>query len=533
MHKSKTVYLITTFILIRLVLIAIPVAAQDPTATAETSTTNTPTDTPTPIPTDTPTSLPTDTPTPLPTDTPTPTPTPTVTPVWPTDTPTPVPIWTPTPETPDCLDSDEPLNNQPGAGQILVINQVITDLTLSPMNDVDFFLLWAKAGRYYEITTGSSDGVDTRLRAFDPGGSLVAENDDYKTGSVASQVTFMTTVEGWYMVSVDSKAPMDWTCRRYNIKAIDIELPTPTPTLTGTPALTRAPTGTMTPIPERLMPDEYEPNYDFNTAANIGVGQTIALNFNGWPAGSPEVDNDFFRLYVKQSEELLIETQDLAEGLDTNLIIFREDGNVVTGNDDCQAGERRSCIEWLPDYAGVAYILAGPVGTIPDLVSEGARAYKLSVTDQAGENRRRNGGNSRSTGLGATPRAISTSSLYGQPLPWKVTPLAATPTAAVEGIPFLLETPQPGEGSKVQEKGKGEVQVRSFSLAPATSTPRPLQPLNIEVTIYYDANNNRAPDMSEGVAGVSVRVLDAASNRLLAQTFTDNQGHATSSLMCT
>lgn len=485
---------------VTLLFAALPVLAQDPTPT------HTPTATFTPSPTNTPT------------------PTSTVTPVWPTDTPTPFLVSTPTAPTPDCRDAGEPLNNQPGAGQILVINQVITALTLSPLNDVDFFLLWAKANRIYEITTGSSESVDTRLRAFAPGGNLLAENDDYKTGSVASQVLLNTTSEGWYMISVDSRAPMDWGCRQYNIKAIDIDLPTPTPTSTGAPTVTRRPTGTLTPVPEEMMPDSYEPNYDTTTAANIGVGQTLDLNFVAWPVGSPEVDNDFFRLYVKQGDKLLIETTDLAPGLDTNIIVFTESGEVVAGNDDCQPGERRSCIKWNPNYTGVAYVLTGPVGTIPDLVEVGVRDYKLSVSYFTGDNAGSSGNGAGQRGTPVPPRSGSGPEyLYGQPLPWKVTPLAPTPTSLSAPLPTTEEGAETGIGT-------GEVTVRPLVISSPTPTPRPLQPINLEVTIYYDANNNRAPDMSEGVTGVSVRVLDAATNRLLAQTFTDGQGHASLSL---
>jgi hypothetical protein len=48
----------------------------------------------------------------------------------------------------------------------------------------------------------------------------------------------------------------------------------------------------------------------------------------------------------------------------------------------------------------------------------------------------------------------------------------------------------------------------------------------VELTVYYDENNNRAPDANEGVVGVSVRLLDERANRLLGQTFTDPHGYA-------
>jgi hypothetical protein len=91
----------------------------------------------------------------------------------------------------------------------------------------------------------------------------------------------------------------------------------------------------------------------------------------------------------------------------------------------------------------------------------------------------------------------------------------------------IITTPLTGNGAA---DGAGLVQVRSYSLVPPLPTPEALQPVGIEVTIYYDENDNRATDASEGVGGISVRVLDAATNRPLAQTFTDSQGHATLSL---
>jgi hypothetical protein len=173
--------------------------------------------------------------------------------------------------------------------------------------------------------------------------------------------------------------------------AIDVSEPTATPTRTP------GPPPTATAIPGETIYDDYEPNYDLDTAANVGVGQPLELNFNPWPAGSNEVDNDFFRLYVKVGEQLRIETAGLAQGLDTNLILLRADGQAIAGNDDCKEADRSICLDWAPDYTGVAYL---------------------------------------------------------------------------------------------------------------------------------DENNNKAPDPSEGIAGVSIRLLDGANNSLLGQTFSNNQGYA-------
>jgi hypothetical protein len=502
-------------------------SGQQQTAPTETATpAPTATDTPAPTatlsgqqqtgPTETSTPSPTATDTATPTATLTPTPTDTVTPLWPTDTPTPTPVWT---ATPACADGWEP-NEQPGAGPPLIINQTLSMLTLFPAGDVDYFSLWGKGGTYYQLTSATSEGVDTRVRVFDPTGALIAENDDYEPGNPGSRVTFMAPGEGWFAVGVDSRAPIEWGCRRYTLTLIDVSPPTATPTATPGPSPTATRTPTRTPtataIPGEAMYDEYEPNPGFESAANVGVNQTLNLNFNPYPAGTNGVDNDFFRLYVKGGDVLRVETTGLAEGLDTNLILYRDSGEVVAGNDDCQAGERRSCLEWTADYTGIAYILAGPVGTIPEAISAGSRAYSLVIKNVAGQVV------TPLPGSGPVPAATGTPQ-YGEALPWAVTPL---PPA---------QTPQPGETATAGTPGAaGEVLpsptsavvVRAFSLAPPTATPLPLQAITVRLTVYYDENNNRAPDTNEGVAGLSVRALDGSSNQVLGQTFTDSYGHA-------
>jgi hypothetical protein len=252
--------------------------------------------------------------------------------------------------------------------------------------------------------------------------------------------------------------------------------------------------------------DAYEPNYDLEHAADLGVGQTVSLNFNPWPAGHPGPDNDFFRLYVKVGQRLHVETSELAPGLDTNLILYRENGAVIAGNDDCTPGERRSCLDWNPEATGYVFLLVGPVGLTPKAVSAEARAYTLRVIDLAAQP-------ANPSGSGATSTPV-----YGEPLPWDpappppLDPAQASPVAISPlPTPTLLNRP---------------VQVRTFSLIPPTSTPLPLEPITVELTIYQDANDNKAPDLEEGVSGIGVRVLDPLTNRLLGQTVTDQQGYA-------
>ena len=49
----------------------------------------------------------------------------------------------------------------------------------------------------------------------------------------------------------------------------------------------------------------------------------------------------------------------------------------------------------------------------------------------------------------------------------------------------------------------------------------------VELTIYYDENDNNGPDIEEGVTGINLQILDSLSNRLLGQAFTNDEGHAT------
>ena len=50
--------------------------------------------------------------------------------------------------------------------------------------------------------------------------------------------------------------------------------------------------------------------------------------------------------------------------------------------------------------------------------------------------------------------------------------------------------------------------------------------MTISVVIAYDENGNRAVDPAEGVSGISVRVVEVGTNRVIAQAFTDSSGFA-------
>jgi len=421
------------------------------------------------------------------------TPSPTVTALWPTNTPTPGVTATAVPVAcPDTLES----NDQPGDGSLLVSGEPFTALTLSPEGDMDFFLLWGATGRFYRVTTHTTAGVDTRLRIYDPTGTLIAENDDYQPGNPAARIVFQAPGDGFFIVGVDSRVPTDWGCRAYSIDAVSVAPPTATPT--QTPLATTTPTPPATPVPAAEQPDVFEPNYDPAHAANLGVGQTLSLNFNPDPLGSGAVDNDFFKLYVKAGQNLKIETTALAPGLDTNLILYAADGaTAITGNDDCAPGELASCLTWMPEQNQLVYLLVGPVGTLPETVSAGARNYTLSVTD------------------------IST-----QPTPTVTDGYAASKQSAWPAVPKTIPTATSSPTATPIPTPTPMAVIRPLTLAPPTPTPLPQFSIAIGLSAYYDQNNNHAPDIDEGIAGISVRILDLRTNRLLTHVFTNEEGYA-------
>ncbi len=59
-----------------------------------------------------------------------------------------------------------------------------------------------------------------------------------------------------------------------------------------------------------------------------------------------------------------------------------------------------------------------------------------------------------------------------------------------------------------------------------TTTPIPPSLVTVSVVIAYDENGNRAVDPAEGVSGISVRVVEVGTNRVIAQAFTDSSGFA-------
>ena len=59
-----------------------------------------------------------------------------------------------------------------------------------------------------------------------------------------------------------------------------------------------------------------------------------------------------------------------------------------------------------------------------------------------------------------------------------------------------------------------------------TATEIPIQIVSASIVIGYDENANGVIDVSEGVRGISVRLVEVGTNQVMAHAFTDEQGFA-------
>ena len=62
--------------------------------------------------------------------------------------------------------------------------------------------------------------------------------------------------------------------------------------------------------------------------------------------------------------------------------------------------------------------------------------------------------------------------------------------------------------------------------AQPTATEIPLQSVSASIVIGYDENANKSLDAAEGVQGISVRLVESGTNRVIAGAFTDARGFA-------
>ncbi len=434
--------------------------------------------------TDTPTNTPTASPTNTPTQTSTSTSTPTV-----TSTNTPAP-----PSTGVYVDPYEPNNSFQQATDTQA-GFVLQNLTLWPPGDQDYFRFVGYAGSSYEVFTKElTAGLDTQLTIYDINGNVIGQNNDYDPLSRASKVTFSTTITGFYYARVVNISPADPAGRVYKFEIKEI---------LGTSTPTPRPTGTRIPTI-----DQCEENNTFDTACVIEL--TVVGSYDFVPVVGTGPDNDFYRIWIKQGLYYVCETLNLSSVNDTNMIFYSapsaEAG--IGGNDDIDkaAGNLGSRMSFLATYTGWLYVLVGPVPPVQYDISY-LYTYDMlctivpfTPTPTASPTTAfvSGGGNN------IPPPTIAPTFVIPTPYP--------TPTALPPG---LFETPEPTPRPEI------------IIVPLPTSTPSAgdAEVVNLDITVYYDANESFTPELNEGVVGVSVAVYDNATGALLAFGYTNDAGN--------
>ena len=420
--------------------------------------------------------------------TPTPTSTPTAT-GSPTPTPTATPGWT----LPDQYDV-APNNNDTITNAVALGATTTTGLTLynatlypsDPGNDQDWYIIYGSASYQYSVSAAPDSGFVypyMLMQIFGPDKvTLVGQ----VTGSNSPSINWTANSTGSYYVHIarSSGSPTSGTYHVTWTSNAPTVTPTSTPS-TGTP--------TDTPVPGI---DAFEPNFDFDHAAGIGLNVKYT-NINFVPLPGQSVNNDFFRVRVKTGMLVTCETLDLSAGTDTNMILYDNNEQGLAGNDDVDRarGELRSRVTVSINYDGFLYILVGQGYAVPN--SQAAQyTYSLQCTVGAGSVTA-----TPTPPPGATAAPPAPVSTHTPPIPTEPPPSATLPP-----------TPMP------------PISVR------ALPTPTPTGPVQQMVTadlqVYYDANDNSVADPGEGVVGLPARVYDATTGALLAQGFTDVAGHA-------
>lgn len=93
------------------------------------------------------------------------------------------------------------------------------------------------------------------------------------------------------------------------------------------------------------------------------------------------------------------------------------------------------------------------------------------------------------------------------------------PSAVITPAASFTPSPEPQPARKI-----GLIQGPPAIQPTATDAPPEL--VTVAVLIAYDENANRSVDPAEGVRGIPIRLVDVATNRALAQAFTDESGYA-------
>jgi hypothetical protein len=353
----------------------------------------------------------------------------------------------------------------------------------------DYYYINVFAGNLVNVTmspASAGGNYNLGINVYDNNQNLIDEDSDPSTFSASVSLAANFTGKMYFQVYQLNTAG---TCSggTYNIAFTNSP---PTATVTRTPSPTRTTGPSPTPYSGAPNSDRFEPNNNFDQATTIGLNVKYdSLNFVQWDVNSTEWDNDFFKVRVKPGMLVTCRTLDLAPGTDTNLILYDANLNGINGEDDHNraAGDLSSSVTYYVTYEGWLYGLAG-------------EGFSRPLSEQAGT------GYSYECTIGTQNTATPA------PTP---TDLPNVPTRT----PIPTETPIP---SPTLTPTPPFVVVRP--LPTATPPGLPTQQVPVSLLTYYDANGNNKYDPGEGIVGISARIIDLTTGKLLAQGLTDTTG---------
>ncbi len=406
------------------------------------------------------------------------------------DSPSPTNTPTPTPGGEVFIDDYEPNNEISTATEVAAGQAKLTNITLWPVGDEDYFKFYGKKGSTYSVFTADlGAGLDTVLKVYNPDGNKIGENDDFEPTNPRSQFQFTAGEDGFYYARVLNQSATNSTGLQYSFEIDIIIPPTPTPTATRVG-----------------QPDTCEPNNTLGTACLIGTDE-VKQNMNFVPPTGTETDNDFYRLAVKVGILYTCETSELSAITDTNMIFLDNNGNDFNpqlGNDDRAPGDRSSVLSWLATYTGNLYILVGPVNP-PPYEDTPLTNYNLTCR-----------------GVAATPTPAPTATVAFVP-PSTGGGVVPSPTAVP--FPTFPPTPTPIDLASFLTATPPPPPIVDFIPLP-TSTPAAgaSQTTSVQVTVFYDRNFNYMAELDEGIMDVAVELFDNATGELMAFGYTNEAG---------
>jgi hypothetical protein len=409
------------------------------------------------------------------------------------------PTATPTPtELPAANEDDyEPNENFAQAPALPIQVPILLELTFHSEDDRDYFQFYTKEDRWFQASTSDLNRVDTLLEIYDRDQTRI-ERDDDGAGGLASEVTWGSEYDGYYYVVVRNNVDSTGS---YNLTIDEISAPTPGP----------SPTPGVAPTP-RGRADDCEDNLDFERACVIPLGAERTFNFV--PPFGEGPDNDFYKVWVKPDLHYRCQTSDLSPGVDPNMIVFRGPSwdAAIGGNDDIEPCNFNSSFTFFSDYEGWLYLLIGTGERTPSdifesnytlLCEKSTTPFLAATTRQA---------TATPDSQGKLPTPMPTPS----PAPGTGTPTRTpTPTATPTGPSSPIATPT---------QDAQAMTVRRLATPIPASTPRP-RFLPVNILVYYDANGDGQRGAGEGIAGISARAYEVATNELLAEDYTDVQGN--------